>query len=131
MRRPSLFLLASLLPLMQATTVLAQAPEKLPANAGQHAHEASPDVYRLLEENQHFRVILAVWKPGQSDQWHSHADELANYTLTDCQLKGLLPDGKVGELMRKKGTVGFNSKSTHKVTNTGSGECVLLIVERK
>lgn len=108
-----------------------QSAEKLPDTASQHAHEASPDVYKLLGENEHFRVILATWKPGQSDEWHSHADNLANYTLTDCQLVGALPDGRTGELIRKKDTVGFNTKSTHKVKNTGSGECILLIVERK
>ncbi len=62
---------------------------------------------------------------------HSHAGDLTNYTLTDCQLKGVAPDGKGGELMGKKGTVGFNNASVHQVTNTGANECVLLIVERK
>jgi hypothetical protein len=111
----------------------AMAQEKnLPETARLHANEASPDIYKLLTENQHFRVMLATWKPGQNDEWHTHWGELVNYNLTDCTLKGELPDGKTAELVRKKGEAGFNAaKSVHKVTNVGKEDCVLLIVERK
>ena len=30
-----------------------------------------------------FRVIMATWKPGQRDKWHSHAGAATSYRLTD------------------------------------------------
>ena len=36
------------------------------------APEASPDVYKILAENDQMRVIEATWKPGQKDNFHSH-----------------------------------------------------------
>lgn len=104
---------------------------ELPESAMSSAEVASPDVYVLVAENDLFRVLLATWAPGQSDEWHSHHYELTNYTLTDCTLRGENPDGSSGQLFAEAGTVGFNSISTHKVTNVGESTCRLLIVERK
>ena len=114
------------------TLVAAQAEVVLPPFANLHAYEASPDVYQLLEENDHFRVMLATWKPGQSDEWHTHHGDLVNYALTDCELKGQGADGQFGAFERRKGESGFNAKgSVHKVGNVGDSICTLLIVERK
>ncbi len=110
----------------------AHAQVALPQSANLHADEASPDVYKLLEEDEHFRVLLATWKPGQSDAWHTHHGDLVNYALTDCKLEGQIPDGRSGAFERRQGEAGFNAKgSIHKVKNVGAGDCVLLIVERK
>ncbi|MBR1176985.1 hypothetical protein JQ617_23745 [Bradyrhizobium sp. KB893862 SZCCT0404] len=129
---PGALLLSILSVALLGVTPAAQAEDKLPASAKLHANEASPDIYKLLAENEHFRVMLATWKAGQSDDWHTHQGDLVNYNLTDCELKGELPGGKMGQLVRKKGEAGFNTaNSTHKVTNIGKDECVLLIVERK
>ena len=99
---------------------------------GLPAYEASPDVYKLIAENEHFRVILATWKPGQSDEWHTHTGDLTNYALTYCKNKVEFPDGRIEEFEREKGVAGFNPIGTaHRVTNIGSDECVLLIIERK
>ncbi|MDX3985755.1 MAG: hypothetical protein QHC88_10930 [Achromobacter sp.] len=124
---------ALMLPLLGvAIPSYAQGATKLPESANQHAYEASRDIYTLLKENDKFRVMLATWKPGQSDEWHTHHGDLVNYNLTDCKLRGELPDGRVATLERKKGEAGFNIKNdVHKVTNVGDSECVLLIVERK
>jgi len=110
----------------------AQAQIAPPLSANSHAYEASPDVYQLIGEDDHFRVILARWKPGQSDAWHTHHGDLVNYALTDCKLEGQIPGGQSGAFERKQGEAGFNPKgSIHKVRNAGDGDCVLLIVERK
>ncbi len=126
---PTAILLAAAPTLLSAQT--AADPNSRTLKSYLQSFEASPDMYKVIGEDKNFRVILATWKPGQSDAMHSHAGDLTNYTLTECQLKGVAPDGKGGELTRKKGTVGFNTASVHQVTNTGSNECVLLIVERK
>lgn len=36
------------------------------------SYVASPDVYKVIAESNNTRVILATWKPGQRDAWHSH-----------------------------------------------------------
>ena len=45
--------------------------------------EASPDVYKVIAQNDTYKVIEVTWKPGQRDQMHSHPAS-AVYYLTDC-----------------------------------------------
>jgi len=119
------------LAILGAVAVPASADE-IPDSAKLPCYETSPEVYNLLSEDEHFRVILATFQPGQGDEWHTHATDLTNYTLTECHLRALLPHETTGELSRESNTVGFSSAgSMHKVTNIGEGECRLLIVERK
>ena len=68
---------------------------KVSAGGVAPSYVASPDVYKLLSENEHFRVILATWKPGQRDAWHAHEGPLVAYRLTDCTMRAHAPDGKV------------------------------------
>lgn len=96
------------------------------------SYKASPDVYKLISENEHFRVILATWKPGQRDKWHSHEGPLAGYRLTDCKLKAYNPDGKSSAREAKRGEVLYNPVIvSHSVENVGITDCQLLIVEKK
>lgn len=96
------------------------------------SYKASPDVYQLISENEYFRVILATWKPGQRDAWHSHAGTLVSYRLTDCNSRSHTPDGKYQERAGKRGTVTFNPIITsHSLENVGTADCQILIVERK
>ena len=97
------------------------------------SYKEVPDMYQLLSENEHFRVILATWKPGQRDKWHSHEGPAAIYRLTDCNLRAYTPDGKVVDRpIAKKGSVNFNPVITsHSLENVGTADCQLLIVEKK
>ena len=107
-------------------------PAGLPDTARRAAYEVSPEVYELRRENERFRVMLARWKPGQSDDWHTHHGDVVNYSLSDCKLQGVLPGGNVMTLVRQKGDIGFNGKdSIHKVTNAGEEDCTMLIIEQK
>jgi quercetin dioxygenase-like cupin family protein len=93
---------------------------------------ASPDVYKLISENEHFRVITATWKPGQRDKWHSHAGPLTGYRLTDCKLRAYTPDGKFKDREAKRGEVLYNPViASHSVENIGLTDCQVLIVEKK
>ena len=47
---------------------------------------ASPEVYKVIAENDKYRVIEVSWKPGQKDQAHSHPDA-AVYYLSDCHMR--------------------------------------------
>lgn len=95
------------------------------------SYVASPDVYKLLKENEHFRIIEATWKPGQRDNFHSHWAN-AVYRFTDCTARIYLPDGKFVDSNSKAGsTVLQNSIPSHSFENRGTAECRMLIVEAK
>jgi len=96
------------------------------------SYVASPDVYKLLAENDQFRVIQATWKPGQRDVQHSHSASVA-YRLTDCKARLFGPDGKaIGEGESKVGSVNLQSPiGSHAFENIGTTDCQILLVERK
>lgn len=96
------------------------------------SYKASPEVYKVIAENEHFRVIIATWKPGQRDAMHSHEGPLVGYRLTDCNLKVYTPDGNAKAREAKRGEALFNPViAAHAVENVGSSECQLVIVEKK
>jgi len=37
--------------------------------------QASPDVYKVIADGEHYRIIQATWQPGQRDAWHSHPEK--------------------------------------------------------
>jgi hypothetical protein len=96
------------------------------------SHVATPDVYKVLDENDQFRVVLATWKPGQRDSLHSHPAN-ATYALTACDVRLYGPDDRVvfnGH--RDPGsTVLQRPVAAHSFENVGKGDCQILIVERK
>ena len=96
------------------------------------SHAASPDVYKILTENDEFRVVLATWKPGQRDALHSHAAN-ASYALTGCKVRVYGRDNKVlVEGARAQGSAALQPPvAAHAVENTGASDCQILIVERK
>lgn len=122
------FVLASL-----ATAGWLVIPGSLQAQGLPPSYVAAADVYKLVAENDQFRVILATWKPGQRDAWHSHASPLLSYRLTDCKARVHTPDGKFRDASRDAGTVSFSPTSiaSHSFENVGTAECRDLIVERK
>lgn len=105
---------------------------KVSAGGVAPSYVASPDVYKLLSENEHFRVILATWKPGQRDAWHAHEGPLVAYRLTDCTMRAHAPDGKVTQRGGKPGEVAYNPVIvSHSLENVGTTDCLTLIVEKK
>jgi len=96
------------------------------------SYVADPTVYKLLAENELFRVVLATWKPGQRDTYHSHSANAA-YRLGDCKVRAYGPDGKMTfEGDTKAGTVNLQKQiPSHSVENISPKECQVLIVERK
>lgn len=93
--------------------------------------EASPDVYRVIAENEKNLVVEVVWKPGERDKMHMHR-EAAVYYLTDCWLRAYLPDGTSGEgfapaqIARLQATV-----PGHSIQNVGKTDCRLIMFEAK
>jgi beta-alanine degradation protein BauB len=96
------------------------------------SYVADPEVYKILGENEHFRVIMATWKPGTRDAWHSHSGALVGYRLSECKQRVYTPDGKFQERTQPRGYVNFTPVvSSHSVENIGKTECQVLIVEKK
>ena len=96
------------------------------------SYKEDPGVYQLLSENADFRVIMAIWKPGQRDKWHSHEGAAASYRLTDCTMMAHTPDGKTVSRDGKRGEVKFNPIiASHSLENVGTTDCQVLIVEKK
>lgn len=125
----------SVLQVVVATVVLGVAgggATRASAQDSPLSHVAEPGVYKVISENAHFRVVQAVWKPGQRDAPHSHP-ATAVYYQTSCTMQAFGPDGSprgggpIGE-----GTVFVQDPiAAHAVQNTGSKECRVLIFERK
>jgi hypothetical protein len=98
------------------------------------APEASPDVYKVLAENDQFRVIKATWQPGQEDNFHSHPADRVAIPETDCQLRLSKPDGSYRDATPKAGKAIVRSGKpvkSHKAKNTGDNVCVILMIELK
>ena len=57
-------------------------------------YEGDPDVYKVIFEDQNFRVIDSVRKKGVHDKLHSHPVPSIVYHLTDCTSLLYGPDGK-------------------------------------
>ncbi len=95
------------------------------------SYEAFPEVYKLVKENENFRVVEATWKPGQKDAMHSHLPAVI-YWITDCQLDVDIPGGKRIEGKQKAGTSRINpAVQGHVAVNMGKDTCKALFVERK
>src|ERR1700692_3601600 len=102
------------------------APENAPA-----CYVASPDVYKLVHEDDNFLVIEATWQPGQKDNMHSHFPTVI-YWITDCQLTAEIPGGKRIEGTQKAGSSRIQpAVVAHFATNMGATPCKALLVERK
>lgn len=115
------------------TPVSVSSQEAKKADAAPPSYKASPEVYKLISENDHFRVFEVTWKPGQRDAWHSHPGPLTAYRLTDCDaMRAHTPDGKFQDGGSKAGTVSYNPVIvSHSLENRGKTDCKILIVEKK
>ena len=98
------------------------------------AATASPEVYKIIGENDQWRVLEATWQPGQEDNFHSHPADRVSLIQTDCKLQFTMPDGttQVREPKAKGVTVRTGKPMpSHKAMNIGDDVCVIRIVELK
>lgn len=90
---------------------------------------ASPDIYKVLAQNEQFKVISVTWKPGQKDVIHSHPAN-AVYYLTDCSLRIHAPDGTSREGHPKAGAAIVQAPIPgHVLENIGQSDCRLIMFE--
>jgi hypothetical protein len=92
---------------------------------------ADPGVYKLILDDEKFRVIRAVWKPGQVDRPHAHPIPSVALPLTDCAIKLTSAEGtrivrtKAGHPMEAPVTFG------HTAQNLTHHTCAVVFFERK
>jgi hypothetical protein len=108
------------------STAQAQAP------AVPHSLVASPDIYKVIAENDKYRVIEVIWKPGQRDKVHSHPDSAIYYPM-DCMLRAY---GGNGELMGQRLALAGSASvqipiPAHSIENAGPKACKLVMFEPK
>jgi hypothetical protein len=95
-------------------------------------YQADPSVYKVIFEDQNFRVIEAVWKAGATDKPHSHPVPSINYSINDCQLVLTGADGTKRTINPKAGTATTVPViPSHTAYNAGSADCHSIFVERK
>lgn len=98
------------------------------------APEASPEVYKILAENDQWRVMEATWQPGQEDNFHYHTADRVSLFTTDCKLRLSNRDGTYKDVSPKAGKAKARTGKpvqAHKAKNIGDKVCVLRIVELK
>lgn len=112
-----------------AIAALAAAPAQAQAQQLPRSYIASPDIYRVLAQNDQFKVIAVTWKPGQKDVLHSHPAN-AVYYLTDCSLRLHAMDGSYRDAQPKAGAALVQAPIPgHVLENIGSSECRLIMFE--
>lgn len=93
------------------------------------SYVASPDIYKVIAQNEQFQVIDVRWQPGQKDVMHSHPAS-GVYYLTDCQLRLHAPDGTSRDVQLKAGFALAQAPiPAHVLENIGAGECRLVMFE--
>ena len=96
------------------------------------SYVVNPAIYKVLSENDDYRVIQATWPPGTKDAFHSHPVSFVSYALTDCSRRFHFPDGKSNDAVIKKGAVILlGPVPSHSFENIGTTTCEILIVEKK
>jgi hypothetical protein len=96
------------------------------------SYEADPSVYKVIFEDQNFRVISATWKKGMTDKQHSHPVAFVTYALDDCTVKVHNADGTTREFKAKTGDARTGPITTaHAAENVTDADCHGLLIERK
>ena len=95
------------------------------------AYVADPGVYKVVLDNARFRVIRAVWKPGQMDAPHSHPIPSVVLPLTDCTIKLTSAEGT--KIVKTKAGQPMEAPVTfaHTAQNLSHHTCVAVFFERK
>jgi hypothetical protein len=93
---------------------------------------ASPDVYKVIAENDSARLVSATHKPGRRDKMHSHP-AIVIYILSDCEkMRVHSADGTSHDWSAKSGDAGANAPVTsHAIENIGDTECRTIFFEPK
>ena len=95
-----------------------------------HSLVASPDIYKVIAENEQYRVVEVTWKPGQRDLIHSHPASAVYYPM-DCTLRGFDPSGVATWTGQERAGTAIVQQPipAHSVQNAGQSECRIIMFE--
>jgi quercetin dioxygenase-like cupin family protein len=96
----------------------------------QDPSKVSPDIYKVITDNDDVTVMEITFKPGQSDNMHSHLVHTV-YVIQGGKIKLTMPDGTAKEMEIPSGASMHLGPATHMATNVGETELKLLAVEHK
>ena len=102
------------------------------AQTAPHSLAASPDIYKVIAENEEYRVIEVTWKPGQRDLIHSHPASAVYYPM-ECTLRGLDASGATRWTGQTRAGTAIVQKPipAHSLENTGQSDCKVIMFEPK
>jgi beta-alanine degradation protein BauB len=96
------------------------------------SYQASPDVYKVIAQDDRYIVMEVTWKAGQKDNMHSHPKGVVVHFLTDCHSRLTTPDGKTTESKRKAGETRITGPvAAHTFENLATTDCKHIHVEAK
>ncbi len=102
------------------------------AQTAEPSYKADPDTYKIIFEDNNYRVIEANHKKGVHDKVHSHPVPFVVVNLTDCKNRIYGADGKTVDRVAKAGTVQVNpAVPSHSAENIGDADCKQIFVEKK
>ena len=101
------------------------------ALAFQDATKLAPQMYKVVLENSHVRVMDYHIKPGEKEPMHSHPCGVVVYYFTDSNMRGSSPGGEVKESHNRAGDVVWRDPVTHFTENIGKSAVHALLVEPK
>ena len=117
---------------LSTTALLYMASSVAVAQTAPPSYQGDPDVYKVIFEDQNFRVIAATRKKGVHDKVHGHPLPSVIYFVNDCTTKQYAADGKTSEATVKAGTAAaVPIIAAHSAENTGPADCQQIFVERK
>ncbi|HLK33012.1 MAG TPA: hypothetical protein VKT29_07970 [Terriglobales bacterium] len=102
-----------------------------PKAIAQDATKLAPQMYKVLLDNSHVRVIDYHIAPGAKEPMHSHPCGVVVYYFTDADMRTTSPDGKIVRGHSHAGDVVWRDPVTHSAQNIGPGEVHSLLVEPK
>ncbi len=101
-----------------------------PMSAKDDAAKVSPDMVKVLFENERVRVIEATIKSGAKLPMHGHPGHVI-YSITGSKIKSTAPDGKVTEREVARGEAMWSDAVQHAVENVGAADARALNIELK
>ena len=94
-------------------------------------HEAGPNIYHKIFENDEVRVSEVTFKAGESIPMHHHSYGHCLYVLEAGQLTISHPDGTSVVMDAKAGDVMWMGTEDHAAQNTGTTTVKVLVTEVK
>tara|TARA_B100000686_G_scaffold355357_1_gene473414 strand:+ start:7957 stop:8769 length:813 start_codon:yes stop_codon:yes gene_type:complete len=91
----------------------------------------SPDVYKVLVDNDYVKVLDVKFKSGQSDNMHHH-NVFTAYVVNGGKMLNTYPDGSTSTMEIPNGmAVHRDFETVHQVKNIGDTDMHIILVEHK